>query len=76
MPIIDCSQNSKCWTQRYIREVNVDLSLAKNSSDLEAVRNFSALALRKTQLAIQNILEQKDYLDAVVAKRIIEGENV
>lgn len=48
----------------------------KNSSDLEAVGNFLALTLRKTQLAIQNILWQKDYLDVIVAKRIIEGENV
>ena len=58
-----------------MREANVDLSLAKDSSGLKAVRNFSAMALREAQLATHNILEQPEYMDAIINKKMIGGEN-
>jgi len=49
----------------------VNLSIARERAEILAVKHFSAIAMRKAQLAIQYVLGEPGHLDAVVTEAFL-----
>jgi hypothetical protein len=63
-----CDEYRRAWALRYSREAGVDLALARQATSIASVRDLSAIALRKTQLAIEYASGQPEYLDVLVSE--------
>jgi len=61
----------RSWAVRNLREAMVNLSIARERAEILAVKHFSAIAMRKAQLAIQYVLGEPGHLDAVVTEAFL-----
>jgi hypothetical protein len=65
----------RSWSFRYLKEAKADFSFASEASTIESVRDFSTIALRKAQLAIQYALAQPELLEAAVLEYMATGDD-
>lgn len=63
----------KSWALRYLREAEADLSLARECASMDAVRELSAISVRKAQLAVQHALSDPDTFEYAAAESLVKG---
>lgn len=63
----------RSWALRYLREAEADLSLARECASMDAVRELSAISVKKAQLAVQHALSDPDTFEYAIAESLVKG---